>query len=73
MTEQWTEQKEKSILKRYRYTLVYRIITRGILLFLGYTIHVLALTVAYDHTSTRYNAPSRLDEWYRLKKGVMRR
>ncbi|MEN1760379.1 hypothetical protein [Anoxynatronum sibiricum] len=51
MTEQWTEQKEKSILKRYRYTSVYRIITVGILLFLGYTMDVLALTVAYDHTS----------------------
>ena len=46
MTEQWTEQKEKSILKRYRYTLVYRFITLGILLFLGYTMDVLALTVA---------------------------
>ena len=51
MTEQWTEQKEKSVLRRYRYTLVYRIITVGILLFLVYTFYVLALTVAYDHTS----------------------
>ena len=51
MTEEWTEQKEKTVLRRYRYTLIYRIISVGILLFLVYTFYVLALTVAYDNTS----------------------
>ncbi|MCW3491650.1 anti-sigma factor [Dethiobacter alkaliphilus] len=51
MTGEWTEEKEKAILKRYRNTLTKKILQVVFALLILYMVYVLALNIAYDSTS----------------------
>lgn len=51
MTEKWSEDKGKKILRKYRYTLTFRIIAVGLMLLTFYIIYVSALSITYDKTS----------------------
>jgi|GEM_PF-1148307 len=51
MTGKWTEDKEKKILRKYRYTLTFRIIAVGLMLLTLYIIYGTALSITYDKTS----------------------
>lgn len=51
MTEEWSKDKEKKILRKYRFALTYRIIAVGLVIFTIFILYNLVLSISYDRST----------------------